>query len=190
MNPVIEERYREIVAAVDAEFARNRELHGSKIHCQPGCTECCHHIFSIAEIEAAEIAKGVARLAPESRMVIEGRARDYIERTLIRGERLPCPALEQGVCSIYEYRPLMCHKFGMPLFNPEKPGRISACELNFEDGEEINDPQLVQIQSRIHREWVQLQVECAQSPGRAGQRQLTVAHAILRASKDRSDSSP
>ena len=51
---MIEERYREIIAAVDLETARNRALHGRKLHCRPGCDECCHHIFSITPIEAAE----------------------------------------------------------------------------------------------------------------------------------------
>jgi Fe-S-cluster containining protein len=178
---VIEARYREIVAAVDAEFARNRELHAGKIHCRPGCTECCHHIFSISEIEAAEIANGLAGLSPELRAVIEARARNYLDRVLIRGDRLPCPALEQGVCSIYEHRPLMCHKFGMPLYNPDKPGRIFACELNFEDGEEIDDPQLIHIQTRIHQAWNELQAEYSASHSAAAPGPLTVAHAILRA---------
>ncbi len=180
MDRVIEERYREIVASLDVEFARNRALHGDKMHCRPGCDRCCHHIFSITEIEAAEIAKGLARLSPELQAAIWTRARDYVDRALIRGDRLPCPALEQGVCSIYEHRPLMCHKFGMPLYNPEKPGRIFACELNFNNGEAIDDPQLIQIQTRIHEAWTQLQADYNAlqdaPPGR-----LTVAHAILRA---------
>lgn len=129
----------------------------------------------------AEIAKGFARLSLELRAAIEARAREYIDRALIRGDRLPCPALEQGVCSIYEHRPLMCHKFGMPLYNPEKPDRIFACELNFQTGEEIEDPQLIPIQTRIHQEWNALQAEYKASPGAATRGPLTVAHAILRA---------
>jgi Fe-S-cluster containining protein len=109
---------------------------------------------------------------------IEARAVEYIERGLIRGERLPCPALESGRCSIYQHRPLMCHKFGMPLFNPDKPGRIFACELNFADGEEIEDPDLIQIQTRIHEAWTQLKNSTE------SERQ-TVAHAIVRASGNR-----
>ena len=53
------------------------------------------------------------------------------------GLRLACPALEDGACQIYENRPLMCRKYGMPLYNPQKPEQVFACELNFKPGEEI-----------------------------------------------------
>jgi Fe-S-cluster containining protein len=180
---VSEEQYREIVAAVDAEFARNRALHGDRIRCGPGCTECCHHIFAISEFEAAEVARGVAALPDELRRHMESRALEYIERRLVRGDRLPCPALHVGRCSIYEHRPLMCHKFGMPLFNPDKPDRIFACELNFANGEEIHDPNLIRIQTGIHEAWTRLKSGVAALPGAAGE-PLTVAHAILRAAEN------
>jgi uncharacterized protein len=178
---VIEDRYREIVAAVDAEFTRNRELHGDRIHCRAGCCDCCYHIFSITELEAAEIAKGMQRLTADARESIEDRAREYLEKRLLQGTRLPCPALEQGVCSIYEFRPLMCHKFGMPLYNPDRPDRIFACELNFKNGEEIDDPNLIQIQTGIHEAWKQLRTDYDRSHGNTGNTRLTVAHAILNA---------
>lgn len=175
---MIEGRYLDIVAAVDSEFSRNRRLHGDRIHCRPGCTDCCHHIFPIAEIEAAYIAEGLERLDPEAREALKERARAYLEarRHLpAAGARLACPALDQGVCSIYEVRPLMCHKFGMPLFNPDHPGRILACELNFKDGEEIDDPQLIQIQTGIHQAWKQLQSDYTGARGEP----FNVARAIL-----------
>ena len=179
---VIEERYREIVAAVDAEFARNREFHGDRIHCRPGCTECCHQSFPITEIEAAVISQGMQNLDAQVRASLEDRARAYIEESLLGRTRLPCPALERGVCSIYDLRPLMCHKFGMPLYNPEKPDRVFACELNFKDGEEIKDPNLIQIQTGIHRTWKLLQIDYSASNQRVDNGHLTVAHAILLAS--------
>jgi Fe-S-cluster containining protein len=184
---VIEQRYREIVAAVDSEFARNRDLHGEKIHCRPGCTDCCYHVFPITEIEATQISEGFRRLSLQMREGIESRAREYVDARLLRGARLPCPALDQGVCSIYEFRPLMCHKFGMPLYNPDKPGRIFACELNFKDGEQIEDSQLIQIQTGIHQAWKELQADYKQLHGTGERTTLTVAHAILRAGMGPSD---
>jgi Fe-S-cluster containining protein len=177
---VFEERYRQIVAAVESEFARNRELHGDRIRCRPGCTDCCYHVFSISEMEADQIAQELPRLGQTVRERIESRAREYLELRLVRGERLPCPALHDGVCTIYEFRPILCRKFGMPLYNPDKPDRIFACELNFRDGEEIDDPQLVQIQTDIHQSWKQLRADYSQAHGSRTTGRLTVAHAILR----------
>ena len=181
---MIEQRYLDVVAAVDAEFARNRVLHGDHIHCRPGCTDCCYHVFSITGIEAERISAALQGLRPEVLESLEERAREYIEARLLRGTRLPCPALEDGVCSIYEYRPLMCHKFGMPLYNPDKPGRIFACELNFREGEEIDDPELIQIQTGIHQVWKQVQAEYSEANGTPQSGALTVAHAILLARRE------
>lgn len=176
----MEDRYREIAAAVDAEFSRNRELHGDKIQCRQGCNDCCHHAFSITEIEAAGIAEGMLRLELQVRESIETRAREYSKASLSHGARLACPALEQDVCSIYEFRPLMCRKFGMPIFNPDRPNRIFACELNFKNGEEIDDPRLIQIQTGIHQAWKQLQADYNRLHSRVESARFTVADAILK----------
>lgn len=190
---MVEERYLQIVAAVDVEFSRNRSLHGDKIRCSTGCTECCHHLFKITEIEADHIAGGLALLSPETREALMVRAGVYMEarRRLLANEeersplasagtRLACPALQDGVCLIYEFRPLICHKFGMPLYNPDRPGQIFACELNFKDGEEIADTQLIQIQTGIHQAWKQLQSEYVTSGTFQKAELVTVAQAILK----------
>jgi hypothetical protein len=141
-------------------------------------------VFAISPLEAAEVARGMAALPDDLRQQLRVRAVEYVERRLLRGERVPCPALDAGRCSIYQNRPLMCHKFGMPLFNPDKPGRIFACELNFGDGEEIDDPDLIQIQTGIHEAWTQLKRDAAATHPAAGE-PLTVAHAILRSAEKR-----
>jgi uncharacterized protein len=189
------ERYLDIVAAVDTEFARNRRLHGEKIHCGAGCADCCFQLFQITEIEAAYISQGMETLEPQTRDALRSRAREYTEarQKLITekgepeswgslpqsGTRLPCPALHDGVCIIYDFRPLMCHKFGMPLYNPDKPDQIFACELNFKNGEEIEDGKLIQIQTSIHRAWKELQSDYNQAGGYRDSKPLTVARAIL-----------
>jgi Fe-S-cluster containining protein len=136
-------------------------------------------VFAISRLEASEVARGVAALPDGLRRQVEARATEYLERRLLRGETIACPALHEERCSIYEHRPLMCHKFGMPLFNPDKPDRIFACELNFAEGEEIHDPDLIQIQTGIHEAWTQLKTDVEAMHGSTGER-LTVAHAILR----------
>lgn len=192
---VLEERYLEIVAAVDNEFSRNRRLHGEKIQCRPGCTDCCYQLFQITEVEAAHISTGMKSLPARQSETLRERARVYIEarRKLVTengepeawgrlppaGTRLACPALVDGVCAIYDFRPLMCHKFGMPLFNPDKPDQIFACELNFKNGEEIEDPKLIQIQTSIHRAWTELQKDYNEAGGYRDPEPLTVARAIL-----------
>ncbi len=187
--------YLKVAAEWEAEFARNKRLYGEKIQCRRGCTDCCHHLFQITEVEAAYISKAVKELPPDVLQALRARARQYMEarETLLKekqvpdawgslpppGMRLPCPALEGGACRIYAYRPLICRKYGMPLYNPQKPDHICACELNFQPGEEIEATELVQIQTEISNHWADAQAAYNARGGRRDPRPLTVARAIL-----------
>ncbi len=187
--------YEAVCDAYELEFKRNRELHGDRIQCRPGCSDCCHQLFQITEIEAAVISRGVAKLPEAQRDSLRERAARYLEqrRLLVSakgepeawgslpppGTRLACPALVENVCSIYELRPVMCRKFGIPLWNPDRPGRVYACELNFKEGEEIVDPDLIQIQTEIHRNWKRLQADYNEQGGHRSLEPMTIAKAIV-----------
>ena len=190
------ESYREVMAGWGEEFARNRRLHGNRIHCRAGCSDCCHQLFQITEPEAAVVWQGMGELPPETAERIRARARQYLvdRQDLVRrhgeppeawgslpppGSRLACPALEAGVCQIYSHRPLICRKFGVPLWNPDRPGRVYACELNFHEGEAIEDPDLIQIQTGLHSRWKLLQSEYNQRGGERDSKPITIARAIL-----------
>jgi Fe-S-cluster containining protein len=184
-----------VASAWEAEFARSEQLHGAKIQCRRGCTDCCHHLFQITELEAAFISSAVKNLPPEKRQALESRAQKYSEDRVKLlsdrqvpdawgslpppGLRLPCPALEDGACQIYENRPLICRKYGMPLYNPQKPDQVFACELNFKPGEEIEDSQLVQIHTELYDRAVEVQAEYNRLGGRRDSKTINVARAIL-----------
>jgi len=191
----IQQHYEEYKAAVDGEFRRNRRLHGRKIHCARGCSDCCRQIFSITELEAAAISRLAKTLPPATRLVLEANARSYKpkRKELLKQHgyirawgqlpqpetRLPCPALIDGSCAVYDQRPITCRKVGMPLYHPEQPTRIFACELNFRPGESYEDPHLVTIQSGIAEQWTKLQSEFDAGGGRRADEPLSVADALL-----------
>lgn len=198
MEPSLNQRFHLVIDAYAAEFDRNRRLHGERIHCGPGCSACCHQLFQITEIEAAEVSTAVHALAPDSAASLRRRAQVYLadRANLIAvtnpdalpeawgslpppGARLACPALVDGICSIYDHRPIICRKFGMPLWNPDRPGRVYACELNFSPGDEIEDGQLIQIQTGLHNAWKALQSEYNDAGGYRDPNPITVARAIL-----------
>jgi Fe-S-cluster containining protein len=189
------DRYEKICTRYSQEFERNRVLHGDAIHCRAGCSECCHQLFQITEIEAAEVSRGAAAMEAGVRDRVLANARQYLverQRLVSRsgepeawgnlpppGTKLPCPALENGECLIYEHRPLICRKFGIPLWNPDRPGRVYACELNFAPGQEIVDPDLIQIQTGLHQEWKALQADYNRAGGKRDDAPITVARAMI-----------
>jgi Fe-S-cluster containining protein len=177
----------------DAEFERISERFADRMQCRKGCSMCCSHIFSISPLEAAQIAQAVAELPSSHRERLRARARAYMEDvrslglhsgrddesvTPVRGVHLPCPALENDACSIYAARPLICRKWGIPVFDPSKPQQLHACELNFRQGEAIEPGDLVDAQSTLLERWVALKQQAREDlalPSRA----MTVAEAIL-----------
>lgn len=114
---------------------------GRPVSCGKGCSSCCRHLVTLGEAEALRLARvvrglpqplrerveerfqaGVARLEatgllPEMLSVFTRQAHDW--RQLLRMQQaywnlgILCPFLEQGGCTIYEERPLVCRQYLM-----------------------------------------------------------------------------
>ena len=200
------ELYTEVAGLAEAEFHHNAERFknhrapdgGQGLKCRLGCTACCPHLFEISLLEAVMISRVVNAMPQEQQAALRERAREYkkqrqgllderaqklkvehIEGRLpVLGLRLACPALEGEACSVYNSRPLICRKFGMPIYDPRRPGQVGACELNFSPGEAIDDDGLVTRQTALFNRWEEVKREVEDRVG-WGKRELTVADAIL-----------
>ena len=199
--------YARVVERVEAEFALAVERYrdhvapnGKKgLQCARGCSSCCYQLFNISLLEAAAISRHVKSFSREMQQRLRQHAREYqparkelfaqragdlglvqIEGKLpVAGLRLACPALEGDACSIYPARPLICRKFGMPIYSPKVPNRLGACELNFADGEVIDDTgEVVRRQTAIHEEWQRVQKKVEEVAG-IDIPGLTVADALV-----------
>ncbi len=88
------------------------------IACRAGCSHCCNsREIHVAPIEATAVFQAIGALSNEYqqriRDVAHGQSgqkdQDHAaERPLAQ---LPCPLLEDGVCLIYEQRPMVCRGF-------------------------------------------------------------------------------
>ena len=174
----IYQEYRELLEDVDQEFNRVRDIFIERMQCRKGCSSCCSQLFSISAIEAAYISRAVKLLDPEAQEEMRQKARAYLaeltgtevdetqgleEHSKIVSEALerlvgryhiPCPALVDDACTIYTHRPIIAHKYGIPLWNPKNPRVLQACELNFKAGEEIKVDGLVEPQMELEYRWL------------------------------------
>ena len=195
MHPDISSAYEQHVSAVDAEFRRVYQKFAGRMQCARGCSMCCSQMFSISSIEAGYISKAIRAMPVAQQDGLRASARQYVAdaRKLIGkdddpnvedaltprpGLRLPCPALVGDACSIYQARPIICRKWGIPIFNPSKPEELQACELNFKPGEEVDVEGLLEPQVSLLEEWVELKGLAGRSRGQP-QTRSTVAEAIL-----------
>lgn len=172
----IKQKFYDITSLIQQEFDRNLDLYGDKIQCRRGCSKCCSQIFHITLIDAHIIGEHIRSMPQNQREELQQKAREYllhlpfIERLpLNKGESakregVPCPALgTEGECTIYEARPVICRRFGMPIYDYKNPANVHACELNFKDGDEITDELLVPNQTAIGKKWDELKEEFAAS---------------------------
>jgi Fe-S-cluster containining protein len=139
--------YRDILDRADAHFASVLEAQPQNLQCGAGCSLCCYGLFEIGSGDVPVIAEGLQALHPARRKKIIRRAVAIMEASqhpnlrecapeekeafFERTESTACPNLgENGLCEMYEHRPLVCRTFGLPLREGRKyVGDI--CELNF-----------------------------------------------------------
>ena len=146
-----------LIQIVDAALADATQRSGKWLACRPGCTQCCIGAFSINQLDATRLQRGLADLAkrePERAARIRQRARGSVARltpefpgdpvsgVLHEGEDAeqqfadfandePCPVLDPktGLCELYESRPITCRVFGPPVRSEDGLG---VCELCFQ----------------------------------------------------------
>jgi len=154
------ERLRRHLRLVDDGVAPVVERHREHVQCRPGCSDCCHQTFRITEVEGALLREGLAALPASERDDVLARARAWRADA-----RIACPVLGADErCRLYEHRPRICRKYGIPLWHPDRPHEVRTCPLNFRGVTDI-DPELVlEPQAEWARDWIRLREELDLGP--------------------------
>ncbi len=128
MEPL--DAYAQLLARLDAFWARARAQAGDQMRCAPGCAECCARCLSLFPVEAERLAEAARALPLAARRAILARSRRALE-----DPAAACPLLEDGRCLTYAARPVVCRTHGLPLLVPGAGGapELSVCPLNFGD---------------------------------------------------------
>jgi len=109
--------YRNLQAKVDAHWQSVVRDHGALMACGRGCHGCCCH-FGVFAVEAAAIALAAGKCGWQT--------------TVTPAAADACPLLEDGLCRLYDHRPLICRTQGLPLLVHDTSGRrVDWCPLNF-----------------------------------------------------------
>jgi Fe-S-cluster containining protein len=144
---VASDDYKKILDRADRHFDSVMRAQPQNLQCGRGCSLCCYGLFEIGSGDVPVIAEGLEKLHPMRRKKVIRRALEIVESSahpnlrdctpeekeafFDRTQSTPCPSLdENGACTMYEHRPLVCRTFGLPLREGRKYiGDI--CELNF-----------------------------------------------------------
>jgi Fe-S-cluster containining protein len=149
---------QQLIQIVDAALADAVRKSSKWLACKPGCSQCCHGVFAINQLDAIRLRTGLAQLKerdPDRAARIRKRALDTVARlsedypgdpvsgvldeddTDEAAKRWddfanaePCPVLDPstGMCELYESRPVICRTFGPAM---KTDGDLGHCELCF-----------------------------------------------------------
>jgi Fe-S-cluster containining protein len=136
-------RDRVFLRVLDARLAEGAARAGARLVCRIGCTECCHGPFPINVLDARRLRDGWAALCvsdPSRAAALRGRALEAVSAMsgafpgetdtgelaedegaqdvfFARFAGVPCPALDPatGGCDLYEWRPVSCRTYGLPV---------------------------------------------------------------------------
>lgn len=87
-------------AIVDGEAARLTALHGPRLQCRKGCSDCCVDGLTVFQVEAELLRSRHAELLARGQPHAPGR----------------CAFLDEaGACRVYAERPYVCRTQGLPL---------------------------------------------------------------------------
>ena len=149
---------RELIQIVDTALADAFQKSSKWLACKPGCSQCCHGVFAINQLDAIRLRKGLAELEtrdperaarirqrvlatvtrlsedypgdPVSGVLDEDDTDEAAKRWDDFANEEPCPVLDPatGRCELYEFRPVTCRTFGPAL---KTDGDLGHCELCF-----------------------------------------------------------
>ena len=139
MQPPTPSHLRTLARKTDDWFRRASAALLSQIPCRAGCSHCCIGLFPITQLDVHLLQEGLRHLPIDQRERIEGRALqqvtaletayprlkpspsiagwsdEKIDQAVTAFHDAPCPALgDDGLCSIYDHRPLTCRSMGIP----------------------------------------------------------------------------
>ncbi len=144
--------YELLMDKADQAFREMQKGHGASIRCERGCSDCCHAVFGLFQIEAAYIQHHFSQLGSRPKAEALGRCtqsdRDLrrLEKRLkahqddpqmsaytLARERVRCPLLDVNEdCILYPYRPITCRVYGIPT---KIQGKARVCgKAGFERG--------------------------------------------------------
>lgn len=118
------ENYRALLARVDELCGATSAHFQTEIACRPGCDACCRHL-TIFAVEAAALKAALQELPPAEAELVRQKAAQTAPDS-------PCPLLHEGLCLIYQARPIICRTHGLPLLiTRDGEKEVDFCPENF-----------------------------------------------------------
>lgn len=121
--------YRLLIERVDGWLINLDNALKPHMQCQPGCSGCCKN-FTVAPVEAycitVHLKANMVKVDTINLNILENDEKDENVES--------CIFLDQGLCTIYPVRPLICRTHGYPIVvRSDGEVRVDHCPKNFQN---------------------------------------------------------
>ncbi len=113
--------YPDFLKELDAKLENFFKSHKEFLHCKAGCANCCKKgDYPISEIELKYLMQGYIKLDNSVKQKIQNNIKNIKKSEA-------CPFLIDDLCSVYEYRPIICRVHGLAYVCKDKIVKIPYC---------------------------------------------------------------
>ena len=125
------ENYLTYLVFLNNKLTKFFESQKQFIFCQKGCAKCCKNAeFPYSQIELKYLLYGFLRLDKKTQNKIEENIKRIVEeKSKYKGDafRYTCPFLIDDVCSVYDYRGIVCRTFGLLTKGVDDRVKVPFC---------------------------------------------------------------
>lgn len=156
------EDYEKFLAFLNKKLEKFFSEQAPYIFCKKGCSKCCQNAeFPYSQLEASYLAEGFKNLDFETQTKINSNIEKIKqEKESFKGTKFlyTCPFLIDNVCSVYEYRGIICRTFGLIANSSSENAKLPFCYsegLNYSNVVDMEKNQITQekyLQSGIKNE--------------------------------------
>ncbi len=130
MNKVLE-NYLVYLNVIEKKVNKFFDEQKPYIFCKKGCAKCCQNAeFPFSKIEFCYLMEGASKLPLETKQIIS----DNITKILTQRKQCTkeeflytCPFLINNVCSVYQYRGIVCRTFGLMSIGSDGRVKVPFC---------------------------------------------------------------
>ncbi len=117
--------YELFLKNLESKLAKYFERDKDKINCAKGCSSCCQNAdFPLSFLEMKYLMQGFLGLDK----LTHDKVRDNIRKIIESGKKsYICPFLKDDMCSVYEYRPIICRVHGLAYMRTDGIVNLPDC---------------------------------------------------------------
>ncbi len=130
------ENYKLYLQLVDSKLKKFFDAQSPYIKCKQGCSFCCEKgQYPYSELEFVYLMGEFYTLPEDTQLKIKEKIEEIKKEKIEFEKNNPpetkfyyrCPFLINNLCSVYEYRGVICRTHGLPYFNEDGQILIPGC---------------------------------------------------------------